>query len=34
VSRLLKASEFRARLLTAGDRDELYRTILEEDDKY
>lgn len=34
VSRLLKDPEFRARLLTAGDRDELYRTIREEDDKY
>ena len=34
VSRLLKDPEFRARLLTAGDQAELYRTIREEDDKY
>ena len=34
VSRLLKAPEFRARLLTAPDQSELYRTIREEDDKY
>ncbi len=34
VSRLLKDPEFRARLLTAHDRAELYRIIREEDDKY
>ena len=34
VSRLLKDPEFRARLLTARDQAELYRTIREEDDKY
>ena len=34
VSRLLKDPEFRARLLTAPDQAELYRTIREEDEKY
>ncbi len=34
VSRLLKAPAFRARLLTAEDRNDLYRMIQEEDDKY
>jgi len=34
VSRLLKDPAFRARLLTAADRSELYRSIREEDEKY
>jgi PTS system nitrogen regulatory IIA component len=34
VSRLLKEPSFRQQLLTAGDRDELYRIIREEDEKY
>ncbi len=34
VSRLLKEPSFRAQLMTAGDRHELYRRIREEDEKY
>ncbi len=34
VSRLLKDPAFRTQLLTAPNRDELYRCIREEDDKY
>lgn len=34
VSRLLKDPAFRSRLLTAADRSELYRSIVEEDEKY
>ena len=34
VSRLLKESSFRGRLLAAKDADELYSLIKEEDDKY
>jgi len=34
VSRLLKDPEFRQHLLSAADRDDLYRSIREEDDKY
>ena len=34
VSRLLKDPEFRARLLSAADQADLYRTIREEADKY
>jgi nitrogen PTS system EIIA component len=34
ISRLLKDESFRARLLTASNGADLYRTIREEDDKY
>jgi PTS system nitrogen regulatory IIA component len=34
VSRLLKESSFRSRLLAAKDTDELYSLIKEEDNKY
>ena len=34
ISRLLKDESFRARLMTAGDTADLYRTIREEDEKY
>ena len=34
ISRLLKDESFRSRLMQAGDRAELFRTIREEDDKY
>src|SRR5580765_8286672 len=34
ISRLLKDEAFRARLMSAGDAVELYRTIREEDEKY
>lgn len=34
ISRLLKAADFRARLMAAADAHELFRIIKEEDDKY
>lgn len=34
ISRLLKDADFRKRLMAASDADELYRIIIEEDEKY